>query len=384
METEKKEIPSKFYLFCLTLYLVLSVVNWLPIISAELIKSIKYFLFLFIFIYEIKSYGLKYPSFYLSPRGLILLIISMSFGLFLSFNFNTLVDVILPFIFLWIFNFPKEYYYRCIYNASIVIVIICVFSIFSYYTGIFNILANGPWNSTFGKAAFAGYSTGYSNSLFLFVPFLVFRQRSYNKKILSIETLAIIIIIIAQYVAGGRAGLLSSLLVFLLGYNISIIYKIIIIAMFIPFTQSEEFLVQMRIVNAYGDEIDSDRISSGRIGLGNYHLEKFYDNPIFGYGFGEKIDIDEIDVHIVWLKNAVNGGVFYVFFLLLIFISVLIKVISNRFYLTSEEFKLFIILFTISFLITFLEPNYLIGSVQGEFVYWLIISLMLKKISNLA
>ena len=32
-----------------------------------------------------------------------------------------------------------------------------------------------------------------------------------------------------------------------------------------------------------------------------------------------------------------------------------------------------------SFLITFLEPNYLIGSVQGEFVYWLIISLVLKK-----
>ena len=32
-----------------------------------------------------------------------------------------------------------------------------------------------------------------------------------------------------------------------------------------------------------------------------------------------------------------------------------------------------------SFLITFLEPNYLIGSIQGEFVYWMIISLLLKR-----
>jgi hypothetical protein len=306
----------------------------------------------------------------------------MSFGLLLSFDFNALVDVILPFLIIWIFNFQKEYYYRCIHKASLIIAFICVFSIISYYTGVFNIVANGPWNSTFGKAAFAGYSTGYSNSLFLFVPFLVFWHRKHNKRFISLETIAIVVIIISQYVAGGRAGLLSSMLVFVLGYKLSFIYKIILIALLIPFTQSEEFLVQMRIVNVYGDKIDSDRISSGRIGLGNYHLEMFYDNPFFGYGFGDKMNIDEIDVHIVWLKNAVNGGIFYVIFLLLIFVSVYFKVKANKLSLTKEEMKLFMTLFLISFLITFLEPNYLIGSVQGEFVYWLIISLMLKRNQN--
>jgi hypothetical protein len=303
----------------------------------------------------------------------------MSFGLLLSFSVNALVDVILPFVIIWIFNFQKEYYYRCIHKASLVIAFICLLSIFSYYSGIFNIIANGPWRSTFGKAAFGGYSTGYSNSLFLFVPFLVFWHRKFNKKLFSIETFAIITIIVAQYIAGGRAGLMASLLVFILGYKFPAIYKVIIILMLIPFTQSEEFKVQMRIVNVYGDEIDSDRISSGRIALGNYYIEKFNENPIIGYGFGSKDEIDEIDVHIVWLKNAVNGGIFYVIFLILIFVSVFFNVRSHRSSLTKEEMKLFMTLFLISFLITFLEPNYLIGSVQGEFVYWLIISLMLKK-----
>ena len=48
-------------------------------------------------------------------------------------------------------------------------------------------------------------------------------------------------------------------------------------------------------------------------------------------------------------------------------------------FLDKDERKLFYTLFFISFLITFLEPNYLIGSVQGEFIYWLLISLLLKK-----
>jgi magnesium-transporting ATPase (P-type) len=138
----------------------------------------------------------------------------MSFGLYLSFNLNAIVDIILPFIILWIFNFQKKYYYWCIHKASLIIAFICLFSIISFFTGIYNVKPNGPWSSTFGEAAFGGYSTGYSNSLFLFVPFLVFWHRKYNKKLFSRETIAIITIIVAQYIAGGRAGLIASLLVF--------------------------------------------------------------------------------------------------------------------------------------------------------------------------
>ena len=232
----------------------------------------------------------------------------------------------------------------------------------------------------FGQAAFGGYSTGYSNTLFLFVPFLVFWHRKEAKGFISFDTFAIISIIVSQYFAGGRAGLLASLLVFFLGYKFSIIYKIVIVIMLIPLIQSEEFLIQMRVVNVYGDEIDEDRISSGRITLGNYYLEKFQERPFFGYGFGDKPEIDNNhDVHIVWLKNAINGGVFYVLFLLGIFISIFFNVLLRLKYLSKEEIRLFLSLFLVSFIITFLEPNYLIGSVQGEFVYWILMSLLMKN-----
>jgi O-antigen ligase len=378
MNRSKKDIPCRFYLFILTLYLILSVVNWLPIVSTDVIRFIKYLLFIYIFIYEIKNSDLRYPSLFLSPIGLIIVLLSMSFGLYLSFDFNALVDIILPFLILWIFNFKRDYYYRCIRKASLVIAFICFFSIVSYITGVYNIKPNASWSSTFGQAAFGGYSTGYSNSLFLFVPFLVFWHRKYNKGLFAIETFAILTIIVAQYISGGRGGFLASLLVFFMGYRFSIIYKGLLIVMLISFVQSEEFLTQMRIVNDYGEELDSDRISSGRIRLMDYYINKFNERPLFGYGFGSKEGIDEMTVHIVWLKNVINGGLCYLFFLILIFARVFSNVIFNRF-LTKEEMKLFYILFIISFLITFLEPNYLIGSVQGEFVYWLLISLLLKR-----
>ena len=380
MDIKSKFSPSNLYIYFLTLYLILSVVNWLPVISIGLIRGVKYILFIFIFFYELKYHSFKFPSFYLSPIGLLLVLMSMSFGLYLSPNISSFVDILLPFLIIWIFNFKKNTYYKVILNASLIIAFICFLSIISNFTGIYNIEPNGPWSSTFGKAAFGGYSTGYSNSLFLFVPFLVFWHRKENKGFFSKETFAIITIIIAQYIAGGRAGLLASLLIFFLGYKFSIVYKLIIVIMLIPLIQSEEFLIQMRIVNVYGDEIDEDRISSGRIELGTYYLDKFYERPFFGYGFGEKEEIDaNHDVHIVWLKNAINGGFFYVLFLLGIFLSIFITVLLNSFFLSKEEMWLFLSIFFISFLITFLEPNYLIGSVQGEFVYWLIISLMMKK-----
>ena len=102
-------------------------------------------------------------------------------------------------------------------------------SIVSYFTGVVDLKANGPWDSSFSQAGFGGYRTGYSDSLFLFVPFLVYWHREKKKGFISIETFAIVTIIVAQYLSGGRAGLLASLFVFFLGYKFSIVYKLILI-----------------------------------------------------------------------------------------------------------------------------------------------------------
>ena len=147
----------------------------------------------------------------------------------------------------------------------------------------------------------------------------------------------------------------------------------------ISFSQSEEFLIHMRIVDPHGEEIDDNRLSSGRIGLTDYYYSKYKKRPFIGYGFGDKPKFIGTDVHIVWLKNAVNGGTIYLLLLIGIFISIYVRVRAINDYLGKEEMKLFYSLFFISMIITFLEPNYLIGSVQGEFVYWLLIGLLMKR-----
>ncbi len=367
-----------FYSYILTVYLVSSVINWLPGIDAFLIRGIKYFLFITIFLYELGRSKLKFPSFFLSPFGLVLIIFSMLFGLLLSFRLNALIDIIIPFLMLWIFNHEKEFYYKVILRTVMLITFICVLSIGSHFTGIYDVRPSG-WDFSFGQAGFGGYSTGYSNSLFLFVPFLLFWHGRNNKPLISIETIAIVIIIIAQYLTGGRGGFLASGIVFFLSFRIHFIYKIILIGSLAFVAQSESFLTQMRISTLSRDRIDVNRISTGRVELTTYYYEKFKERPLFGYGFGPKDDINKnVDVHLMWLRNAVDGGIIYMALLVILFVEILRSFLKNK-SLEDDERKLFKTLFFASFIITFLEPNYLIGSVQGELVYWLVISLLLKR-----
>lgn len=375
----RENYSKVFYSYILTIYLASSVINWLPLIDASLVRGVKYFFFIIIFLYELRNNNLKFPSFFLSPFGLIVIIFSMLFGLVLSFRLNALIDIIIPFLMLWVFNHDRNFYYKAIFRAAMIVAFICVLSIGSNFTGIYNVQPPG-WDFSFGQAGFGGYSTGYSNSLFLFVPFLIFWHRRNNKPLISIETIAIVFIIIAQYLTGGRGGFLASGIVFFLSFRIHFFYKIVLIGTLAFIAQSQSFLDQMRISTLNRDRIDVNRISTGRVELTAYYFEKFKERPVFGYGFGPKDEINKnVDVHIVWLRNAVDGGIIYMVLLVILFIEILRTFLKNK-TLEDDERKLFRTLFFVSFLITFLEPNYLIGSVQGEIVYWLLISLLLKKI----
>ncbi len=338
----------------------------------------KYFLFAMIFFYELRNGKLRFPSFFLSAFGLFIIVLSMLFGLLLSFRLNALVDIIIPFLMIWVFNLEKKFYFKAIWRASLIVSFICILSIASHFTGIYDVQPPG-WDFTFGQAGFGGYSTGYSNSLFLFVPFLIFWHRRNNKPLISLETTAIVIIIIAQYLTGGRGGFLASGIVFFLSFRIRVFYKILLIASLAIIAQSESFLTQMRISTLNRDQIDVNRISTGRVELTLYYFDMFKERPLFGYGFGDKEEINKnVDAHIVWLRNLVDGGIIYTGLLIILFLEILRVFLKNK-TLEDDERKLFRTLFFVSFLITFLEPNYLIGSVQGEIVYWLLISVLLKK-----
>lgn len=378
MSLENKK-PNIFYFYILTLYIVLSIVNWLPILDNNIVRILKYIIFIYIFLYEFYQFGIKEPSSFLSRKGLLLIVISMLPGIALSFDYTSMVDILIPFLMLWVFNYKKQFYFKVLYNASIVVGIICIFSIIANYTGLFDIAPNGPWTASFSASGFGGYRTGYSNSLFLFIPFLVFWHRVKKKSIISYETLIILLILIAQYISGGRAGILASLVVIIIWLRISIPAKAIIFVMVFVAFQSESVQEQLRVVDYDSDDETINKLSSGRIFLNTYYFTKFQESPLFGYGFGKKPStiIMGTEAHIVWLRNVIDGGIFYLTLLFYVFIEIYRNAKNNN-TLTIEEKKLFYSIFLTTLIITFLEPNYLIGSVQGEVVYWLIISLILK------
>ena len=85
-----KNSPDKWYVNILILYLVFTVINWLPIVDASLIRAGKYIVFIIIFFYEIYHRNIEYPSLYLSPIGLIIILITMLSGMYLSTDFTAL------------------------------------------------------------------------------------------------------------------------------------------------------------------------------------------------------------------------------------------------------------------------------------------------------
>ena len=383
--SEKKiihqKVPDLFYTWILALYLVLSVVNWLPLLDSGILRWLKYFLYGSIFLYELVNYKIRFISNYLSALGLFIIILTMVPGLVLSMDISAIIDIFIPFTVIWILNYKRDYYYNVLKKASMIVALICSFSVISYLTGFFNFEANGPFFASFAEAGFGGYPTGYSNSLFLFIPFLVYYNRVSKNSIFSWETLTIGVIIIAQYICGGRAGLLASLFVIFFGFRTSIYYKIALVALMVVFFQSPSVQRHFRLTNASQSryERNLDDISSGRVYLTNYYYQKFKERPIFGYGFGDKPEMQtSLEAHIVWLRNLIDGGIIYVIFLIYFFIEIFRRIRRNL-TLSKEEHRFFLILFVSTLIITFLEPNYLIGSVQGEIVYWFIISLLLKR-----
>ena len=381
MENFSIKRPKKVYSLLLTVYIASSVINWLPSISSEIVRSLKYLIFIYIFFYELVNFRFKYPSIFLSPLGFFLVLVSMILGFFSSFSLSSVIDISIPFFVIWIFNFDRDFYFKVFYKASLIISFVCLLSIISKVTGLFDIYSGETWGTYFSESALAGYSTGYSNSLFLFVVFLVFYHRHRKSKFYSSETFCILIIIISQYITGGRAGLLASLIVFAFGYKISNFYKIFILLLFLLSFNKQEILFQLRIKSDYKSDMSLNDISSGRLESSVYYYNKFLENPMLGYGFGEKPELELYlyEPHIVWLRSVINGGIFYLLSLILFFINIFFTFYKNKKIKSINEKYLFNSLFFSTLIITFLEPNYLIGSVQGEILLWILISLLLKN-----
>ena len=149
MENFSIKRPKKIYSLLLTVYIASGVINWLPSISSEIVRSLKYLIFIYILFYEFVNFRFKYPSNFLSPLGFFFVLVSMILGSLSSFSLSAVIDISIPFIVIWIFNFDRDFYFKVFYKASIIISLIGLLSIISKLTGLFDIFSGETWGTYF-------------------------------------------------------------------------------------------------------------------------------------------------------------------------------------------------------------------------------------------
>lgn len=387
-------MSKKAFSTILLCYLCLAPINWLPFIPITIVNLLKYSLFSILFLSCIfkKSKFKKVESFFTLQFYMLLLLCEAPAILHSKTGIITnIIDITFLFLMNYVIiqsSLTKDELFSVFYKVSLFIGCICLLSFVSAITGI-TINAPPPWNDPFSKSAFGGYRTGWSNSAFLFVPLLFYFYFFSSKKNLKIPALfAIIGIIISQVLSGGRAGLVGSLLTFLfftrfkiqnvliLGFAIFMVYN------YLGALNIEEYFraSESQIENKEGAS-NLDKISSGRVGVYEIGWKLFKKSPITGNGFSSiTFETDGPDIHNTLFKRLVDGGLIFVAPVIFLFFSVYHKVIekTTRYYNGSNHRVLFRALFVSSIFVSMLEPNYLIGSFQGEAFFWALVCTYLK------
>ena len=389
---------SKKYL--LALYIFLAPINWVPFVSVSNLSLFKTVIFALLFISAVNILRIEFPSVFTSIFGLLLILMTASLGLVSASApiFESLKDIILPFLTIWIIynlKLTEAELIRAFLVGITGIAIVCTLSIISNVTGIFNFISPAPWFDDFGHGALGGYRTGWANSLFLFVPLLLY-YANVKGKFPFFVIFSLLAICGSQYISGGRAGFFASvatILLYSLRNSKSLVLVLLTAYLIVTFIPQETFLKQFRAENIssrYFNQEDVDRISSGRYEGYKVGVELFLARPLYGYGFGKSDDLSDLkgympEIHNTWLKRLIDGGLVFTIpqflFLFHCFYMIRKRVIQMKLkdrkrYVVTYIF--FASLFFSALLITLVEPNYLLGSFQGEAFFWILIGFLLR------
>jgi hypothetical protein len=360
----------------------------------EIVNILKYFLFIFLLLLCLikQTHSTKINTFLSFPYYILILICALP-GILFAFSdvLTNIIDISFLFLMNYVIiesNLTKEDLFRIFFKVSVFIGFVCSLSLLSAITDI-TIQSPLPWKDPFSKSALGGYRTGWSNSIFLFVPFLFYAYFfSGEKRWKKVSLFAIIGILSSQVLSGGRAGLAASLFTFLFFTRFKIRNVIILATSIVilyttlgPLTIEEYFRASENQIEAKEGSSTIDKISSGRVSVYQLGWKLFKESPFIGNGFGASLYYTEgPDIHNTWLKRLVDGGIIFVLPLIFLFISLYKTIIekTKRYYNGENHRVLIRALFIGSLFISMLEPNYLIGSFQGEAFFWALVSTYLK------
>ncbi|RLJ63290.1 hypothetical protein CLV86_1827 [Lacinutrix venerupis] len=378
----------------LVLYIGLGPVFWIGPIGVPYFKIIKFLLFFFALIWVtlegVNKQDLKVNNTFLVFISLLFL--TSIFG-FIQTDVSGIVSVSMSYILLF-FVFGVFYQYfkdksfedilSIFLKATSIIAYLCIFIIINHVLNIVDWKYISKITESYAhmvKLADTGFSTGrtaWSNSLALYFTIAVygfFRRK--NKTLL----LYALIIFIAQILSGGRGGLVISITVFLT-YVLSRVNFKVLIVLFITGSvliySNQEYLKKRLRFNKLerADDNALDKFTAGRLGHFVFAFKSIGEdfNFIKGNGFLKKENkIDkETDIHFLWLKKLLEGGVFYLSIYVLFVVFFIYRLINL--YLKDKKYALFLYVFLAGLITTLFEPNAIFGSLQSSLVWWAVIA----------
>lgn len=367
--------------YILSLYLILAPIYWLPFLPPTILEYIKVSLFLFFMIaYKIKFRPIVGPNGLLGVTGFVIIIILSLPGITLNNWFDyyeRTIDVIVAASFvIIIYNLNKIEIDldKVVMNSALIFSLVVFFVILSN----FNILPN--FTSTLNKkflindVGLGGVRTGWSIGIAFYVPFILLKIKNSTKKYKTILIVPLLILLISQYLVGGRSGLLSSIIIigiFLIVYKKWKTLSIALITIFLIYSTVS--------IKTYGDieknlrfgsyltNTNSD-FSGGRFYQYRTALKNISENPISGNGI-RSFSVHETggDLHNTWLKFWYESGILLpLFFLYMIYLNIKNKLLYKR-----NDFVIAALLCIVTgIIISMFEPGTILGTFQNSVLFW--------------
>lgn len=393
-----------------SVYLGFSMVYWLPGISVQALGLAKFGLVgtavLVTYLVAIATDRMVFPKGLFGPLGFIALLLASFFGLIqaeASVAIDRLLDLVLSFTFLWSFYIISRAGVNVdrIFRFSVLIIAaLCFLTVMYSITGIPNI--QSPYGQSLSTAGFGAKRTGWSGGLALFfaLSVLFIRVEGKNKFRKTLSLLGFLLIASSimgsQIVSGGRAGIVASLAGILLFVmlsparrNISILLIIAVVVAYFLQDFLAEHLRLYRIIGTAASAQDIDSFSSGRMSGYQIAIDLFKAKPLVGQGFGQvsllNYGINYGEVHNLWLKLAMEAGLFLpltLFGIVGSFLLSLLKRLRKDDVIGKQRTIIFGTVVAGGLLISLFEPNMLLGTFQNSAIWWAIVGVLIATKSR--
>lgn len=403
---EVENLPvNRLTLVLLSTYLGLAPVNWWPGVEPQVLDCGKLIIIglavSLVWCQALMIGRFHFPAGVLGPMGLIVLL-GLSITAVAQSSVETSLmqvkDYLLPFLMLWTFVFyvnMKQDYIRVLIVATLIVGVHSVLVVSSKFLGVPH--WSGPKSFVASDLWISGFSslrTGWSSALAPFVPVALYvamaRMRGLTMRIIFAVTAGCIML--SQLVVAGRAGILASVIgiVWIVTGRgqrrwLPVMAGIGAVAILI----AGDFLYEaMRLKDLGEGKLTSihalNKFSAHRINSDIVAWKYFVERPFVGHGFREIVFGGGSEIHNLWLRLAVEAGMFLPVGLAWVVWKIWSSSRSRWGTIETEkgharEARFWQSVLLMGVVISMFEPRYLLGAFQLSALWWAIAGIVVGR-----